>query len=68
MGHECPVCGQVCYCHGDIDDLILNTDEVLIWCDHCLDSWTDEDEIAEIEREIIGEGCRHEPNKRDRTL
>lgn len=18
--HECPECGQACYCHGDIDD------------------------------------------------
>lgn len=21
MAHECPECGQVCYCNGDIEDM-----------------------------------------------
>ena len=25
--HECPECGQACYCHGDIDDCTVETEE-----------------------------------------
>ena len=25
--HSCPVCGQACYCHGDIDDTEVETEE-----------------------------------------
>lgn len=25
--HECPRCGQACYCHGDIDDIVVETEE-----------------------------------------
>jgi len=54
MAHECPVCSQICYCHGDIDDLILNRPKAIACCDHCSDAWIDEDEyeIIETEREI----------------
>ena len=24
MAHECPECGCICYCNGDIDDILLN--------------------------------------------
>ncbi len=27
MAHECPDCGQVCYCNGDIDDIELSGGE-----------------------------------------
>ena len=35
MAHECPECGQVCYCGGDIDDLCLNDDASVNRCSHC---------------------------------
>lgn len=35
MAHECPDCGQTCYCGGDIDDCLLNTDDDVIGCTHC---------------------------------
>lgn len=25
--HECPDCGQACYCHGDIDNCVVETEE-----------------------------------------
>ena len=24
--HYCPVCGQACFCHGDIDDCVVETE------------------------------------------
>ena len=35
MAHTCPVCGQVCYCNGDIDDIILDHDEDILNCICC---------------------------------
>ncbi|KKN09101.1 hypothetical protein LCGC14_1050120 [marine sediment metagenome] len=26
MAHECPECGQMCYCNGDVDDYCHNFD------------------------------------------
>ncbi len=43
MAHECPECGQVCYCHGDIDDCCFNFPEDVWNCTHC-DGKDDEDE------------------------
>jgi len=34
MAHTCPECGQVCYCEGDIDDCVLDTDETAENCTH----------------------------------
>ena len=36
MAHECPECGQLCYCNGDIDDIMLDTDESYLLCCHYL--------------------------------
>ena len=35
MAHECPVCGVICYCNGDIDDVCLNIEEDVLGCTHC---------------------------------
>lgn len=48
MAHSCPVCDQVCYCGGDIDDLILDDTDEAWECDHCpdgvpLDYYDDDD-------------------------
>ncbi len=34
MAHECPECGQMCYCGGDIDDCCNNFERDLIRCQH----------------------------------
>jgi len=34
MAHECPECGQVCYCNGDIDDCIIPSEESEMNCIH----------------------------------
>lgn len=35
MAHECPDCGQTCYCHGDIDDCVFDNSDEQAVCDHC---------------------------------
>jgi hypothetical protein len=47
MAHECPDCGQMCYCNGDIDDMLLNDDEDIDNCFHCLDSEDDFDDYED---------------------
>ncbi len=34
MAHECPECGQTCYCNGDIDDCCNNFPEDTLKCNH----------------------------------
>lgn len=36
MAHTCPNCDQVCHCHGDIDDCILNLPKDQNNCIHYL--------------------------------
>ncbi len=36
MAHECPECGQLCFCGGDIDDCMNNFEEDIIHCTHYL--------------------------------
>lgn len=43
MAHECPECGEMCYCGEDIDDLLLNNDEDVEACTHC-DPFDEDDE------------------------
>lgn len=35
MAHECPECGQACYCGGDIDDIVLTNTVAERNCEHC---------------------------------
>lgn len=53
MAHECPDCGQTCYCHGDIDDCLFENSEEQAICDHCpMDDELDNDgEISNREKE-----------------
>jgi len=44
MAHECPECGSICYCGGDIDDCELNEPRFVDTCIHCDPSLADEDE------------------------
>jgi len=34
MAHECPECGQMCYCNGDVDDCCHNFDGDVMRCEH----------------------------------
>ena len=44
MAHECPECGQNCYCHGDWDDCCFNFEEDVMRCDHWEQCQQDDDE------------------------
>ena len=47
MSHECPVCGQTCYCNGDIDDCEFSGTEYEEYnCTHCA-----EEEWEEVRKE-----------------
>lgn len=41
MAHECPDCGCLCFCNGDIDDLCLNEPHAVNRCTHCPEEETD---------------------------
>jgi hypothetical protein len=47
MSHECPECGELCFCNGDIDDCLFNWDEDVDACTHCdgIDDDDYEDEL-----------------------
>lgn len=47
MAHECPECGQICHCGGDIDDCLNNFDEDVMRCTHCPDKDEEEEEEEE---------------------
>ncbi len=54
MAHECPECGQQCYCGGDIDDCCNNFEEDVINCVHCLgheDDFLDDEDCLYEENE-----------------
>jgi len=36
MAHECPDCWSICYCGGDIDDLLFTGTEEELHCKHYL--------------------------------
>lgn len=48
MAHECPDCYMMCYCGGDIDDLLLNYEDDVVGCTHCLGK-VDEDDYEEFD-------------------
>lgn len=37
MAHECPECGMLCHCGGDIDDLVFTSTRYELMCKHCDD-------------------------------
>lgn len=43
--HECPECGQACYCNGDIDD--IQCDWEAANCTHCPAGGLDDDDEFE---------------------
>lgn len=47
--HNCPECGQACYCGGDIDDIDTGDEDAQDNCTCCLgeDDWEDDHFIEE---------------------
>lgn len=37
MAHSCPVCGCICHCNGDWDDVLLELEEDIDRCICCVD-------------------------------
>lgn len=35
MAHECPSCGSMCYCNGDIDDCLIPSRKAEAQCECC---------------------------------
>lgn len=46
MAHECPECGMLCHCGGDIDDCQFSGTRYELMCKHC-DKIKDKDEDEE---------------------
>lgn len=46
MAHSCPECGQVCYCGGDIDDILLSGTPEEDRCGHCDEDEFDDDDVC----------------------
>lgn len=47
--HECPDCGEICHCGGDIDDIMFDQPAD---CEHVCDAdldldWPDSDDVLE---------------------
>lgn len=53
MAHSCPECWQVCYCGGDIDDILLSGTREENRCGHCDDAGENEDDFDD---DDLGEG------------
>lgn len=51
MAHECPDCGQMCYCSGDIDDCCNNFEEDIINCTHCLGAADDTEDDLDLDED-----------------
>jgi len=34
MAHNCPVCGDVCFCNGDVSDLVEDSKTARDNCEH----------------------------------
>ena len=50
MAHECPVCGMICHCNGDIDDIYIEFEEDILFCTHCPD---DEDDFEDVFEDVF---------------
>ena len=58
--HSCPDCGQACYCHGDIDDCEVETEEYAsehCVCDCAEEGWREADEDDDHGAECVCNEC-----------
>jgi hypothetical protein len=35
MAHPCPDCGQACFCGGDTDYVLIDSEDEMMACIHC---------------------------------
>lgn len=49
MAHECPECGSLCHCGGDIDDCCHNFKHFQNQCTHCPPDGYEEDDYEDYE-------------------
>jgi hypothetical protein len=57
MAHECPECGQTCYCGGDVDDCEFHDTYEELHCTHCpIDGLPDEDELEPLDQPVSSFG------------
>lgn len=63
MSHECPECGALCFCNGDIDDCMLNVPKYQDRCRHYL-----EPECCGYEGDDDEEGFYYDPAEGDAPL
>lgn len=57
MSHECPDCGQTCYCGGDWDDCCWDDPESVMKCCHCESG--DGDDMNEDYQGLSDEDCKY---------
>lgn len=53
MAHDCPGCLSACYCHGDVDDMLMAGTREEMLCDHCDGAdvdYDDDDYWSDLER------------------
>lgn len=53
MAHECPECGELCFCGFDIDDCMNNLPEDQVNCTHYLVCESEEEQRGPMEPEGI---------------
>ena len=51
MSHECPECGMVCFCKGDIESCLMNDVGYQMNCTHCQDEDTEDEDVNDDARE-----------------
>lgn len=48
MAHNCPECGEICYCNGDVDDMVWDDDsDEAMTCTHYLECDLDDNDLPE---------------------
>lgn len=55
MAHDCPDCGLLCHCGGDIDDICLDDEDSVARCTHCQPGRDSEEDDPE--------GCCYPPGQ-----
>jgi len=51
MAPECPECGVICHCNGDIDDCLNNFEDDQNRCTHYLECERDQEDYEDYEEE-----------------
>ncbi len=60
MSHECPECGQTCYCNGDIEDMENQDWDNYVYCNHYLKPECDYNQPEDGAPYIPEEDFRHQ--------